>query len=332
MTLPDDPWRGLAKPTSQNEIIARRVSAAGKWNFFWAIDHEGRRLLVLRHAPNVSPGGKLPAFKGFDVARGASVETEATLTFRLLDVQQREPFHRLCLDIVDAAESRSTEQEAIAVALQRTWRWHYMLRGGAGRLGAEEQKGLLAELLTLRDVVALREGLHHAIDAWVGPLGAVHDFRLSHASIECKAGRGSSEAYVAISSEHQLEPPASGPLYLRILMIQQCEPEAAGATTLADVIEGIAHDCENVGQATAELFVSRLQAAGALGDQDLTETSWRVEEILTARVEDPMPRLVPRSLPLGVAGVRYGLSVAAVRPHTIGDDAIWGSIQQMRAP
>ncbi|TCR63175.1 PD-(D/E)XK motif protein [Bosea sp. BK604] len=323
MTPPDDPWRGMPQPTSSQDVSARRVDAKSQWNFFWAIDYGGRRLLVFRHRPGSFAKTKLPFFKGFDVVHATLDHNEATLTFRLLDAQLKEPFIRLCVDIIDAAEQRSLEHEAITIAISRTWRWHHLLRGGSGRLGIEQQKGLLAELLTLRDLISPNVGMHQAVEAWVGPLGAAHDFRLPHASIECKATQGSSEPFVAISSEHQLDGPATGTLYLRIMELRHSDSGMEGSLTLAEMIEELASICAQIGQATQDNFLSKLEAAGVRPDGDYGDEYWCVGLVITAAVQNDFPRLVPHSLPLGVVGVRYGLAVASVRPYATDEAEIW---------
>jgi hypothetical protein len=325
MMQPDDPWRGITRSTSNHEISARRVNAGGRWGFFWALDHEGRRLLIFQHEPASFAPMKLPSFKGFDVLHASPSATEATLSFRLLDNQLREPFVRLCMDIMEAASQRKIEGEAVAVAVARTWRWHHLLRGGSGRLGIEQQKGLLAELLTLRDVVAARIGLLSALQAWVGPLGAVHDFRLSHASIECKAVRGSSEPFVAISSEHQLDPPVSGTLYLRIVELQQSEQGTREAFTLSSVVADLVAQSASLGQPLLDLFAARLEAAGIRPEDTYVADHWSLGPVLTAHVQGKFPRLVPEALPVGISGVRYALSIAQVRAHAVEEAVIWSS-------
>ena len=328
MMLPDDPWRDITRPTVPHEISARRVSAEGAWGFFWALDHEGRRLLIFQHEPVSFVPMMLPSFKGFDVRHANSLTTEAALSFRLLDAQLREPFVRLCMDIMEAADQRKIEGEALAAAVARTWRWHHLLRGGGGRLGVEQQKGLLAELLTLRDVVAPRIGLLNALHSWVGPLGAVHDFRLLHASIECKATRGSSEPFVAISSEYQLDPPASGPLYLRIVELQQCEAGTRGTFTLSGVIDDLVSEAALLGQPALEVLAARLEAAGIRPDDFYGDDHWSLGPLLTTQVQGEFPRLVPLSLPAGISGLKYALSVAVARAYAVEEVAIWSEMSE----
>lgn len=325
MMQPDDPWRGITRPTAHHEISARRVDAGGRWGFFWALDHEGRRLLIFQHEPASFAPMKLPSFKGFDVLHANTSASEAALSFRLLDAQLGEPFTRLCMDIVDAASQRKIEGEALAVAIARTWRWHHLLRGGSGRLGIEQQKGLLAELLTLRDVVAPRIGMLSALQAWVGPLGAVHDFRLPHVSIECKAVRGSSEPFVAIASEHQLDPPASGPLYLRIVQLQQSDQDTRGAFTLSSIIGDLVTHSASLGEPLLDLFAARLEAVGIRPEDTYVDDYWSLGAVLTAHVQGEFPRLVPEALPVGISGVRYALSIAQVRAHAVEEAVIWSS-------
>ena len=43
-----DPWKQLSKPVGEQPISALQADASHPWEFFWGIDSEGKRLLVLR--------------------------------------------------------------------------------------------------------------------------------------------------------------------------------------------------------------------------------------------------------------------------------------------
>lgn len=125
-----DPWIKLDLPRAKGTVTARRVDSNLPWNFFWARDVAGKCLLVLRHSSAASPDAALPKLRGIEIELSYESDDECILTFRLLDSSHCDIFFRLCQDIVASASSAKTEKAAVDVTLQRTWRWHHLLRGG----------------------------------------------------------------------------------------------------------------------------------------------------------------------------------------------------------
>ena len=79
----------------------------------------------------------------------------------------------------------------VAEFLARTWRWHRLLQGSRdGRLGDEEQKGLIGELVVLERRLLRLLPVLRALDAvrsWTGPLDTPRDFEISRIHVEAKA-------------------------------------------------------------------------------------------------------------------------------------------------
>ena len=119
------------------------------------LDVDEQRLLGLRHSKGLAPEGQLPNLRGVRVELADFEEDVDILMFRLVDSAHAEIFHRFCLDIIATAGAMADERQAVAAAINRTWRWHYLLKGGGdGRMTDEEQKGLIGELRALQDLVA----------------------------------------------------------------------------------------------------------------------------------------------------------------------------------
>jgi hypothetical protein len=326
MRFNNDPWAEIG-PASENGLVsARRAAAGGKWSFFWARDNDSRCLLLLKHSPAVSLGQKLPELKGLELVRVVEGHGDGILVLRLLDASLREPFLTLCRDVIAAAEAQKDEVSAVAAAVARTWRWHYLLRGGRRRLTAEQQKGLIGELLTLRDLIMPKFGPRVSIEAWRGPLGAAQDFRVGEIAIECKARLGAQLGYLAISSEHQLDDAGMDALFLRILYIEGAQPEAAGAFTLPSLIEEITEKITRTEQAALDLFLGRLDAAGLRLEEDYSGDFWALGPVTMVAVTDGFPRLIPTTLPVGISAVSYSLAVSACQHFLLDDHSIWDAV------
>lgn len=326
--MSSDPWKSIERPRAADAINAFRIDEEDPWNFFWARDIGGRCLLVLKHSRDSSPAGHLPKLKGVEIsAIPADADGIAMLVFRLLEAGQREIFHRLCLDIVGSAVGAASEKEAVAVSLNRTWRWHHLLRGGGdGRLSPEEQKGLIGELIVLeRHVLPLFSAVD-SVRAWHGPLGAPKDFGIDRVSIEAKARRGAATPYVAISSEHQLDGDGVDALYLHVVDLDQAASggEGMSVTALAGAVrEGI----ERKDPGAVDIFESLLLAAGFRWDDDYSDSLWLEGSSRLYSVAPGFPRIEARHLPSGVTHVKYAIALHECEPFLVAPEVLVAALE-----
>ena len=178
----DTPWTGLVA----GKVDTRRVDAKGRWSFFWAVMPRADVALVLQLAELPKPVPDLPKLRNLEI-RFQTLPGGPILYIRLKDNAQMELFETLCRDVVAAAELAATEPEALERSIGRTFRWHYLLRGGRAEVLSEEaQKGLIGEIEVLKRLIA-GIGAKPALMAWTGPSGAPKDFELREDCIEVKA-------------------------------------------------------------------------------------------------------------------------------------------------
>lgn len=322
--IADDPWTGLEPPASAEIINAKRVDGKHPWNFFWARSVDRKCLLILQCSAASAPKGKLPKLKGIEVAlsepeSGGSV----MVSLKLTDNQHRDIFHRLCLDIVQAASAARSEIEAGETFLARTWRWHHLLRGGSdSRLSVEEQKGLIGELLVLERYLIPLFGPADATGAWVGPTGLPKDFECGRIAIEAKARRGAARPYVAISSEHQLDASGCDALFLHIVELDAAPEDAASAFTVTDVACRIADRIAADAPAVVERFEGQLVAAGFSRDDDYSSFRWISGPHRFLHVVEDFPCIRPSMFRSGVERVRYDLSLVECEQFRVDDDFV----------
>lgn len=262
-----DPWRDLTPPSASAVINARRVSAEAPWDFFWARSVDGKCLLVLEHDAGSSPSARLPKLKGVDVSiTGASSGNRHLLVLKLLDTAQKDIFYRLCTDIVASASAATSEDEAVRLALARTWRWHHLLRGGTdGRLSPEEQKGLVGELLVLERILLPQLPARDAVRAWRGPLGSPKDFEIGRLCIEAKARGSSSAPHIAISSEDQLDDTDLDALYLYVVSVDQAPSGGESGVTVVDMALRVRYAIALVDEGALSPYEDLISAAGLRG-------------------------------------------------------------------
>lgn len=324
-----DPWKDITPPDHSQNVSARRVDPSLPWGIFWAVDTDNNCLLILNHDPVNKPQSRLPRLKGLSInAVVPGDDGKSILSVRLIEKEQREIFHRLCLDIVSATAAAQTEEEAIDRFLARTWRWHRLLRGGTdSRLSDQEQKGLLGELTVLREILAPAVGVADAVKAWTGPMNTPKDFELGRLCIEAKAHRGAATPYVIISTEHQLDLDGIDNLFLYVSEVASAGENDRGSETVTSLSETIRKEIEDEDPSVVQLFEERLAATGFDWVDDYSDKSWLIGPAHVFEVRDQFPRVSATMLEAGVSNVRYSISLSECTPYQVNHDYLKDMIQ-----
>ena len=305
----DDPWRDIATAHA-SQINARRVAQATPWGLYWAVDAERNVLLILQHGGTSRRSRRLPRLRGLRVeTQPADGGADERIVIRLTDPEQRDIFLRFCRDIVDATALAQTEEQAVERFLARAWRWHRLLQGGRDkRLGDDEQRGLIGELVVLERHLLPALAALDAVRCWTGPLDAPHDFEISRIHVEAKA-RGSTTPRVVISSEQQLESGNAERLFLHVTEVTTATAGGQDALTVTDIATRIRVLLARRDMAAVDVFEERLGAAGFDWTDDYSDKSWVVGQEALYEVREGFPRITPAMVPGGVGNVRYVISL-----------------------
>ena len=308
--MSSDPWQLIPAPPSNSQIGARRVDPSARWDLFWAVDADRNPLLVLEHGKGLVRSRRLPKLRGLHVERlPADSGTRERILIRLVEREQRDIFLRFCRDIVDSTLLARTEEQAVERFLARTWRWHRLLQGGRdSRLGDEEQKGLIGELLVLERHLLPALGAADAVRCWTGPLDSPRDFEISRIEVEAKA-RGPAVPRVTISSEFQLDSREAETLFLHVTEVAIASEGTPGAITLTDAAKATRSLIAAEDMATVEVFEERLAAVGFDWTHDYSDKLWLISAQSLYEVCDRFPRITPGMFATGVGNVRYSVSL-----------------------
>ena len=324
-TMTDDPWEEIAVPPEASQISARRIPHAGStaWGLYWAVDAQHHCLLILQRGSGHRKSQRLPRLRGLSVEASSTEDGSGErVIIRLTDGEQREVFHRFCVDVVEATRVANSADEAIERFLARTWRWHRLLRSGQdGRLSEDEQKGLIGELRVIEqcllDVIDARD----AVEGWMGPFGAPKDFEFGLVGIEAKA-RSPQRAEVRISSIDQLDSAGVSRLFLSVIEVGAALDDAATAVTITDVATRIRSRISALDMSAAIVFDERLAATGFDWEEDYSDKRWSIGDEVLYEVADGFPRLTPSMVPAAVDDVRYTISMAGCEGFRVAQNAL----------
>ena len=313
--LNDTPWSGL----EAGKIDTRRVDAAARWNWFWAVMPRADATLVLQLSDLPRPVPDLPKLKNLEI-RFQTLPGGPILYIRLKDNAQMELFETLCRDVMAAGELADTEAEALERAIGRTFRWHYLLRGGKLEVLSEEaQKGLIGEIEVLKLLIA-ELGPKPALAAWMGPSGAPKDFELKADCIEVKARRGASQPFVKITSEHQLADVPDRRIWLAVLAVDKVQPPHG--RTLSEHVDTVTELLERTEPSSVMDWDLHLADVGYDAQHDYSAWRWIVSAPEFFAVTDEFPRIAA-PVSLGVSGVTYALALSACSPFL----AAWDNVR-----
>ena len=187
-------------------------------------------------------------------------------------------------------------------------RWRRFTERHGRAMTTQSMIGLIGELSVLERLLN-RLGRGPALTAWRSPQGSLRDFELSEATIEVKAYSPSSGGLVHINDPMQLEPDCGKLLFLAC---QEVIPAEDASLRLPDhvnrVRSSLGGDLGLVGD-----FDRLLADSGYLSAHDQEyQDGFRLGVLRVFAVTETFPRISPGAVPLGVANVRFTLSVASL--------------------
>ena len=270
--------------------------------------HEAVVLEVAKHS--LPPSGQYPDSRGFSISaiplrEGRSGGTRLVLS--LQDVRYRDVFLALSSDLFRVLGQAGDEHHAVELFISRLSRWQaFLRRHGPEGLSLEARRGLMGELLTLRDILLPDIG-PTCVGAWTGPSRASHDYELPGGSLEVKTTTAATPSEFRVSNVLQLDDAHTKSLFLILVLVQ--EHESAGET-LPEVVESLREDLS--GEALDQ-FEDRLVDAGFLqGHLYLYQSPrYSLRSIRPFRVVEGFPRIVESTVPSGVTAVSYDVAVGA---------------------
>ncbi|MDE9457922.1 PD-(D/E)XK motif protein [Xenorhabdus bovienii] len=309
--MSSNPWNKLGIDD------ARRINSEGRFDFFWVVLETGIPGLMLKLSVASQPILRLPKLKNL-VMSFRPVANGWAFVLGLKERSQIELFEILCRDVVDAGEAAESCDDSLARTIQRTQRWHHLLRGGrSGGLSVEEQQGLVGELAFLRELVSAF-GEETAIESWTGPMGAAKDFEFIGCYIEVKTRRSTAKPFIAISSDKQLAATENSRLFLRVINIASAV--LPKGMTLHDHVRITAELFEKNGY-SFDIWEDALYSTGYDPENDYDGRCWQLGSVTDYQVIEGFPRIAP-PLPVGVQDVRYSISLDACSPFELETDLI----------
>jgi hypothetical protein len=305
-------WRQLA---SAERNAQTRVDAVHPLDIYADMQPPDRVGLVAvcgTRPPEVRP------MRAISVEHGVRADGRWTLRLLLLEQQLLPVFAALCRDVIACTRSGVDESRLGQVVVQRLLHWRSLLERDSAGLGEAALRGLIGELLVLRDRLMPALGPAGAVAAWRGPLGAPQDFVLPDTHrVEVKTV-GPHADQVRVNGLDQLDP-CGDPLTLTVVRAEAATPDARGAVSAPALIAEIGNLLAVDPEAVAAFGIA-LNGMGWHEHPSHHAVALRLLGMEDHEVGDGFPCLTRATVPAGVLDADY--AVGLPRRSSVRDEGV----------
>ena len=322
MTGTGDPWRDIEVPRDENSLNVRRADVEHSLDYWFGRDLQGRYVLCFDSDAEVPAASSVPKPAGIEVNTLALGEADCRLILTLLESEQFEIFRALCFDLMRSTAMLSVNESSagLSITLNRLRRWQSLLEKARDDLLTTSRIiGLVGELLVLRDLLLPRMNIFDAVQSWRGPYGDEQDFLLTGRIIEVKTQLSTSDRYLPVSSEEQLDT-ESGAILICYQTLDVPADEAGGAVSLNGLVSSLADPMAANDHAAADLFQTALLEAGYRRRGEYGRPYWLLNGRSFYEVGDAFPRITPGMISGGIDRVRYRIAIQACAEFEIGEE------------
>jgi hypothetical protein len=311
-----NPWESIKTPSK--DVSALRISSEHPLELFWAKDHLGYYLLIYEYPSNSNVVIKEPPeLEGVETISNRANETTSRLILVLKDKVDWELFYSLCTDLLTATAKTVKPETASSIILNRLRRWNRFLKKKRADILPEEKiKGLIGELVFLKDYLIPKYGCTNSVKFWQGPEGAPQDFNINRTAVEVKCQMGGTTPNIKISSADQLYSQLPD-LYLFVLTMGKSEKTSSGVINLNDLVNQIQSLLENESSSSIERFQDLLMEAGYIYNVKYYDYNYVITSNQVFHVKDNFPRICPPDLMPGIIKLSYNISLSECGPFEI---------------
>lgn len=317
-----NPWSNISSP-SYGRFSVTRVETAITRQMFWFRDTDGSVGLLIE----IHPATSAAMLREANISiRDVLIEIRhipdrgiLALAVRLRDGNKSDIFLRLCLDLIDRVNSAPDNEHIFYTVCQRLKKWQSLFAGSTkGLLTANEIQGLFAELYFLAELLDSGSvSQEEVIRGWKGPDRAQQDFILNDTAVEIKSLTGQNRSKVRISSEDQLSSHLSR-LFLRVYML--AEVYGSDGENLNSIVRRVSTRITL--DTLRHIFETTLHISGYIDLPEYEQPQFVVKSCYTYLVSDDFPRIIQKTLPVGIQAVSYDLLLAVIEPFRVNEAEI----------
>lgn len=317
--IDQEKWKNM---DSNRSIL---VNSKHPLDFYIGVNPSGKYTFKLRCKAKLPNLKSLPSPAGIELNILTEPQNKISLLLSLVSSEDFQLFKAFCNFLMAETEelNRVDDDMNFKIVLQKVKRWQELFKNKKPkRLSDSEILGLVGELSFLKDVALTKLPAKDAILSWRGPYGDEQDFLFTGKIIEVKTQLSTSDQYIHINSEAQLDT-SSGQICLAhqtLDVSQKTDVSAFSLNTLVREINDII--TKESSQAVDSFHI-------ALLENSYEELEYYNQNYFTLNkrsffeVRENFPRIVNNMLLSGVQNVRYRIQLGACKHYLLsGDEAL----------
>ena len=218
-------------------------------------------------------------------------------------------------DIIAESKKETVESKSLTVFCNKYLDWQKLLSKVPKELNDEVQQGLVGELYFLKNFLMPTFGKKMAVEMWMGPLYAIHDFTGETIWYEVKTLLRGKES-ISISSFEQLDT-ANSNGKLIVITFEKTNEIDTEAMSINRIVESIEEVLE---PACLYNFRKKLSNVGYNSediDENFEEKFFRVLSCDQYLVDDKFPKITKMQVDSEIISARYELSLPALEMFKI---------------
>ncbi|MBN3489922.1 PD-(D/E)XK motif protein [Acholeplasma equirhinis] len=260
------------------------------------LNENGQKTIRLKGKYNKT---KLKSTRTIEVSH-FMLNDDLILSFSLVDDDYEDLFYIFCNDLIDSSRLVSPN-DGYTFIVNRYDRWRTFGSFNRKYLSENEIKGLLGELIFLKEVLARKYGISSAIEGWTGPEPLKKDFSFEDFWYEVKVANHDT---VTISSLEQLDSENEG--YMILYHLEKMSAEAKGLTlntVVNEIFKMITLDNDRLN------FIMKLASANFFRESYYDQFVFVNNRKGYFRINHKFPRLNRQDLPNAIADIKYELII-----------------------
>lgn len=283
----------------------KRVGDAHPVDLYYGKDEKGRN--AIEFCGNFNMNRKIHSSIVIEITHYKNPDGGKSIVFSLLDNKLLHPFCDFLNSMIEATSQYSlSNQDAYNSVCEVYFVMQKMFRTNSNILSDAEIKGLIGELLFIRDFLFAKVGESKSIGAWSGAEKTRKDFALDHEWYEVKTIDYGKDT-VHISSIEQLDSPIEGSLV--IFQVERMAEEYDGIT-LNKLVSDIAHRIPSVSD--QDIFYSKLQDAHYSYNPKYDNHVYELRAIDEYLVSADFPRITRSSISTAIAKASFDLTISEI--------------------
>lgn len=285
----------------KDTLSFKRVSPTHPLDLYLGFNEIGKKTLALitENVDMIFQSTKL-----IEVKIATRQDGKKAVRFSLLDDTETDIFYKFCEDIIESTKN-ANQLDSLKIINVRWNRWLNMFKNPRSLImGEKEIRGLIGELVFLRDYLFKKYTIEKSIESWMGPESSHKDVEIDDTWYEIKTCYQSSKS-VTISSVEQLDANSTG--HLCIVELENSNRYVTGNLSLNKLIEQINDmilDTE-----LQNIFLKKVSNVGYSYFEEYDNYIYFCKSIKKYLVNDEFPRLRKQDLPKEIATASYELLI-----------------------